>query len=492
MSKESKAKIYYHDIGDYLSREDKLSILKDLKSFGNADFPFVKLHPNEQGDWISMRNEGFDNFIPIEPEKKFDTSSKSFFILNGPGVATGRDSWVFNFSKLTVVENSSKLILNYNYQRIDFYKAKVENPEIKAEDLINTDQKKISWTRALRNSLIKNELIDFNEENVVFSSYRPFTKLNFYSSKVLSESPGLNKLFFPSPFYSNLIIAISSTGSNKGLSILITNSIVDYHLVGDTQCFPLNYYEELSTAQGNLFENDPSLRYRRNDAISDFIHNKAKEQYGQSVTKEDIFYYVYGFLHSPTYKETFANDLKKMLPRLPLVEDVKQFWDFSKAGRALAELHLHYEDVPPHPDVITLVSPMSASAALSQANKDELEYLHYRVDKMRFGKKEVTIDGKTKKVDDKSTIYYNNQITLENIPEQAYDYQVNGKSAIEWIMERYQVTTHKDSGITNNPNDWSAEHGKPRYILDLLLSIINVSTQTVEIVDGLPVINFKS
>lgn len=489
--KASKATIYYHDIGDYLDRETKLNIIDTFKSFANPDMPLRQLTPNAEGDWISMRNEGFDNYIPIEPEKKFDTSCKSFFILNGPGVATGRDSWVFNFSKLTVVENSSKLILNYNHQRIDFQKAKVENPEIKVEDLINTDPKKISWTRALRNSLIKNELIDFNEENVVFSSYRPFTKLNFYSSKVLSESPGLNKLFFPSPFYSNLIIAISSTGSNKGLSILITNSIVDYHLVGDTQCFPLNYYEEISTTQADLFNTDPSQRYRRHDAISDFIHSRAVDQYGKSVTKEDIFYYVYGFLHSPTYRETYANDLKKMLPRLPLVEDVKQFWDFSKAGRDLAELHLHYEDVPPHPDVITMISPMSVSSALSQANKDELEYLPYRVDKMRFGKKEVTIDGKTKKVDDKSIIYYNSQITIEGIPDRAYDYQVNGKSAIEWIMERYQVTTHKDSGITNNPNDWSTEQGKPRYILDLLLSIIHVSTQTVEIVDALPVIKFE-
>ena len=186
--------------------------------------------------------------------------------------------------------------------------------------------------------------------------------------------------------------------------------------------------------------------------------------YGKTVGKEDIFYYVYGFLHSPEYRELFANDLKKMLPRLPLVEDVRDFWKFSKAGRALAELHLNYESVAPCDEVVVTGADSS----------------FFTVEKMRYPKK-----------DQKDTIHYNSKITITNIPAKAYDYVVNGKSAIDWIMERYAVTTHKDSGIKNDPNDWADEVANPRYILDLLLSVINVSVQTVDIVNDLPKVKFE-
>jgi predicted helicase len=212
-----------------------------------------------------------------------------------------------------------------------------------------------------------------------------------------------------------------------------------------------------------MFDEDNKNDYIRRNAISDFILERAKKIYGKNVTKEDIFYYVYGFLHSKEYREMFANDLKKMLPRLPLVEDVKDFWKFSKAGRTLAELHLNYETVAPFAD--------------AKVTGDDGKF--YTVEKIRFPKK-----------DQKDTIIYNSKITISNIPEQAYEYVVNGKSAIEWIMKYYQVSIHKESGITNNPNDWATETGNPRYILDLLLSIINVSVQTVEIVNSLPKVDF--
>ena len=164
----------------------------------------------------------------------------------------------------------------------------------------------------------------------------------------------------------------------------------------------------------------------------------------------------------------------------PLVDDVRDFWAFSKAGRALAELHLNYESIPHYPGIIEMHSPLSITDALKQANEEELKYIDYQVEKMRFPSKT-----------DKSQIIYNSRITIENIPETAYEYIVNGKSAIEWVMERYQITTHKESGIVNNPNDWARETGNPRYILDLLHSIINLSVQTVEIVKSLPEVRFE-
>jgi predicted helicase len=248
---------------------------------------------------------------------------------------------------------------------------------------------------------------------------------------------------------------------------------------GGCKYFPLYFYEERQKQQRSLFDEGGESEYIRRDGVSDFILERARKQYGVSpslsgrvgvgLSKEDIFYFVYGFLHSPEYREKFANDLKKMLPRLPLVEDVRDFWAFSKAGRKLAELHINYESVPAY---------LGVAVAMSERDL-ESHPDYYRVEKMRFPSK-----------NQKDTIIYNSKITVSNIPAKAYEYVVNGKPAIEWIMERYQITTHKESGIRNDPNDWAAEVGKPKYILDLLLSIINVSVQTVEIVAGLPKVSF--
>jgi predicted helicase len=275
---------------------------------------------------------------------------------------------------------------------------------------------------------------------------------------------------FPKSDLDNTVISLEGSGGNKDFACIISKVIPDYGFSGvHTHVFPLYYYEENTSNQEDMFGEDSGPQFTRKDAISDFIYEKALQQYGLSktgsgtITKEDIFYYVYGFLHSHEYRETFANDLKKMLPRIPLVDSINDFWAFSKAGRALSDLHINYESIAPYQDCIVTGAESS----------------FFTVEKMRFPKK-----------GQKDTINYNSKITISNIPEKAYEYVVNGKSAIEWIMERYQITTHKDSGITNNPNDWSEEVGNPRYILDLLLSIINVSVQTVDIVNGLPKVKF--
>ncbi len=451
-----KATIYYHDIGDYLSREDKLEIVHKFKSIGNPSIPWKTLNTNEHGDWISQRSDLFDTFIGIEPEKKYDSKSQSFFIAQSLGTASNRDTWVYNFSKKELKRNIQVTIAHYNEQL-----EKIKSGEIN-EPL--TDSAKGNWTRDWLNQIKRKKTFGLEQKEFRVSLYRPFTHtFNYFADDLNQERYQLPKLF-PDFKSENKVISITGLGVNKDFSVIITDKIPDLQLQANGQVFPLYYYEERKKQTPGMFDEQRESEFIRRDGVSDFILERAKKQYGKNVTKEDVFYYVYGFLHSPEYKELFANDLKKMLPRLPLVEDVKDFWAFSKAGRKLADLHVNYETVPAYDGV-------KVTGAESK---------FFTVEKMRFPKK-----------DQKETINYNSKITIDNIPAEAYQYVVNGKSAIEWIMERYAVTTHKESGIKNDPNDWATEVGNPRYILNLLLSIINVSVQTVEIVKGLPKVKFE-
>lgn len=461
--KTEKATIHYHDIGEYLTREEKLNIVSGFKSFANPQLPLKKIEPNKQGDWLSFRNDAFDNFTPLEPEKKFDLASKSFFNANVIGVATNRDAWVNNFSRKHLIENITNTLSFYNGQITKLKSIASLSNQVEVDKLFKDNEKQISWTVNLKKDLLNAKEHKLHSEAIVKCLYRPFCKTNLYYHKSLIERPGVNSKLFPNEQYTNVQICITGVGGTRDFSALVSNHITDLQVQFNGQIFPLYYYEENTSMQKGMFDDDNKQDYIRRDAISDFVLERAKKIYGKNVTKEDIFYYVYGFLHSNQYKETFASDLKKMLPRLPLLEDVKDFWAFSKAGRKLAELHLNYETV----------APFAEAKVMGDDGK------FYTVEKLRFPKK-----------DQKDTIIYNSKITISNIPAQAYEYVVNGKSAIEWIMERYQVSTHKESGITNNPNDWATETGNPRYILDLLLSVINVSVQTVEIVNSLPNVKF--
>ena len=460
------AKVHYHDIGDYLNREDKLDIIKKLGSIENIDWNELK--PNEHGDWLNQRNDAFGEFIPLAPEKKFDPLSKSVFSTYAIGLASNRDAWVYNYSQAEIECNMSKMIAFYNEQLEEYKKLKTKNLKLSVEDCINTDTTKISWTRALRNDVKKNIKHSYSTESFREAQYRPYCKQALYYADSFIESPGLSKKLFPYSGVENKVICISGVGASKDFSILITDTIPNLDSIEKAQCFPMYHYEERKGQISLNFddaEDTSKNNFIRHDAISDFILERIHKAYGSRVSKEDIFYYVYGLLHSTEYRKAFAPDLKKMLPRIPLVDEARDFWSFSKAGRVLAELHLNYETPQKPKGVIINIAPGSD--------------ISYRVEKMRFPSKA-----------DKTQIIYNSQISIENIPAEAYQYVVNGKSAIEWVMERYAITTHKDSGITNNPNDWATEHDNPRYILDLLLSVIKLSVETVEIVNNLPKINF--
>lgn len=473
-----KASIHYHDIGDYLNQKKKLEIISKFKSVFNKEMEWKTIHPNIEGDWINKRNESFSEFISISPDKKMDLLSKSYFLTYSLGLATGRDSWVINHSYNKLKRNVNETISFYNSQVEEFKKIKDINTKV--DDFINTDTTKISWNRNLKQDIQKLKSFQFDENDITHCSYRPFSKYNVYFNKDWNAMLYQNKKLFPNNKLSNIVICVNGTGGSKDFSALITKNLPILHLVENGQCFPLYYYEKREETQGNLFDATSEDEYIKRDGISDFILERAIKAYGKRVTKQDVFYYVYGILHSKEYSKEFTNDLKKMLPRIPLVDKPTDFWKFSKAGRALAELHINYESVAPATDVIVMYGKIPQESIEDALKTKKIETINYKVSKMKFPKK-----------DQKETIIYNSQITIDNIPLKAYEYVVNGKSAIEWILERYQVKTDKKSGITNNPNDWADEVGNPKYILDLLLSVINVSVQTVDIVNGLPKLKFE-
>ena len=441
-----KALIQYHDIGDYLSREEKLAIIAGKRSILNPAMNWTQLRPNAQGDWLNQRNDIFGSFIPLGDKDNKDNKQTFFVPYYSNGLKTQRDAWCYNFSQTKLQQNIQSTI--------DYYNSMVESDT----DTPLLDATRISWSANLQTAFSKKREINFEEKACRIGLYRPFNKLHLYFNREMNERVYQMPKLFPTPETKNLVICLPGVGNVKDFSVHITNIIRDLDTYGGIQCFPLYYYEKKSVYQPTLFDGEKS-EYTRKDGITNFILERCRASYGPKVSKEDIFYYVYGLLHSPDYRRTFTADLKKMLPRLPLVEKPADFWAFSKAGRALAELHLNYETQPPHPVVVVTGA----------------EQGKFRVEKMRFPDRQ-----------DKTTIEYNPWITLSHIPQEACEYVVNGRSAVEWIMERYQIKTDKASGITNDPNDWAEEQGKPRYILDLLLSVITVSVETVKLVKSLP------
>ena len=461
--KTDKATIYYHDIGDYLKRTDKLEILQQFKGVNNSKIEWKVLKPNEHGDWLNQRSDLFGSFIAIGD--KTDTTKTVFSIYSG-GLLTSRDSWCYNFSKKHLENNMKTCIDFYNKQREKYQNSTMGNKDIPVEKVVDIDQTKISWSRALKNNIKRNLTLAYEKNCIVDSEYRPFIKQKVYFNRDMNEMLYQQYKLFPIADKNNISICLSGTGSNKDFSCYLSNILPCYDLVEKGQCFPLYYYEKNEGNIGTLFD-DGKEQYIRRDGITDFILEQCRTKYGHKVSKEDIFYYVYGLLHSNDYRTQFAADLKKMLPRIPLVDIPNDFFEFSKAGRQLAELHLNYETVPAYPDVKVIGE----------------EKGNFHVDKITFSKKDGEVD--------KTTLIYNSSIKITDIPLEAYDYVINGKSAIEWIMDRYQVKVDRDSGIKNDPNDWGLEHNNPRYILDLILSVITVSIATNEIVKKLPKLDLK-
>ncbi|GAA6882234.1 hypothetical protein VN0347_12300 [Helicobacter pylori] len=435
--------IHYYDIGDYLKREEKLN---RLAHFLDLDaIPFEKITPNNKGDWINQREDGFEKLIPLKRDKKLQNDS--VFDINSGGVATNRDPWVYNFSQKILTQSVQKCIDTYNadLKRFNalFREAfKQRTKGVKKADLykhlndkeITTDKTKIAWTRALKQELIKNKnLQESHKDRIRLALYRPFNKQWLYFDKNLNEQYQLPKIF-PDKDAQNVVIN-TGVGNGKNFSALVSDYISDCHLISPNQAYPLYYYDDL----GNRYY-----------AISGYALNLFRRHYeDNSIAEEEIFYYIYAILHHKGYLEKYKNSLTKEDPRTALSPDFKEL---SVLGKELAKLHLNYESEELHASV----------EYKTLMNAEEKGY--YDVEKM------------TKKGD---SIVYNKNITITKIPDKAFEYVVNGKSAIDWVIERYQKTMDKESLIENNPNDYKG--GK--YVFELLCRVITLSEKSVDLIE---------
>jgi predicted helicase len=482
---EKHGQIYFHDIGDYLSQQEKLERIAEFGGVSgiSKDEAWRVIEPNEHGDWLKQRDGGFGDFISLGDKK--DRNSTALFDNYSGGVKTNRDAWCYNMAKNAVGHNMNNMI--------DFYNSEVDRfnvnggSESDVATFINTDPTKISWDHAQKIGVERGRLGEFNKSHIRVSIYRPYTKIWLYFDGFFNNRIYQIPKIFPNENVSNLIIAVTGRGSTKEFSTLIMNNLPDLEVISKSQCFPLYLYEKSSNEDlidfdgdlrtTDMFAPQPSKNveasdseYQRKDGISDAGLSHFTAAYpNEVISKEDVFYYVYGLLHSSDYRERYADNLSKELPRIPCVKTTKDFWHFSQAGRDLAELHLNYETVACYP--VTLDTGKKKLA--------ELDDKDFYVTKMKFAKK-----------GEKHTVIYNHQITIRDIPEEAFDYVVNGKVALAWVMERQAVTTHKASGIVNDANDWAIETmGNPKYPLELFQRVITVSLETMKIVNNLPALD---
>lgn len=474
--------IYWHDIGDYLTREQKLEIVSQFKSLNGISQAkgWTKIQPDAHHDWINQRDDSFEQFIKIGDKK--DKTEETIFESYSSGIKTNRDAWCYNFSKSRMVGNMQRMIECYHDQLREYAQ---QNPRPKVDSFINTDARKISWNRGLKNDFSKEKQLPFKPEGIYQSLYRPFTKEWAYFDKDYNDMIYQMPKMFPTSEAENLVICVTGLGESTGFHPAISNVLPNLHFVAGGQCFPLYLYEKakdntsdsddlFASAEANATHTENG--YTRKDGISDAgLAHFQKAYPSETISKEDLFYYIYGLLHSPEYSTRYADNLSKELPRIPAVKKASDFWAFSKAGRDLAHWHLNYETVEPY-------------AAKIDTGKTQIKTLtpeDYRVVKMKFAKVKDPETGKS--VADKTTVIYNPKITVKDIPLEAYDYIVNGKPAIEWVMERQAVTIDKKSGIKNDANLWATETmGNDKYPLELLLRVITVSLETNKIVKGLP------
>ena len=432
------ADVWLYSIDDYLKARDKQERLSQFADYTNV--PMKQAAIDARYTWLTEGlHAEFETFIPMgskEAKAAKGEAGDVLFHTFSNGVGSSRDAWVYNFNHKELVANVDRFISTYNVE-VDRWHNRTDR-NVNLDTFVTADARAIKWSSNLKSYLRQGRKATFALQNVRVSCYRPFTSQFLYFDEVLNHRQGLWPRILPTAETENWTICLTAVGNKKPFHCLMTQQIPDLHLTGDSQCFPFYLYDE-----------DGS---NRRENITDWALAQFRRQYqDDSISKWDIFHYVYGLLHHPGYRERYQANLKRDLPRIPFAAD---FWAFAKAGARLADMHVGYEQMPAYP--LSMVETPGKP-------------LNWRVEKMRLSR-------------DKTQIRYNEFLTLEGIPAQAFDYRLGNRSALEWVLDQYQVKVDKRSGIVNDPN----RDDDPRYIVNLMQKVIAVSVETVEIVESLP------
>ena len=448
-------RILYRDIGDYLKREEKLTILHEAGSITGID-EWLAITPDRHHDWIGQRNEAFQALYPMGSKAaKAGKEDEAIFKLYSNGYKTSRDAYIYNFSSDACASNARAMVDDYlgALRELTTDGANARN----LDEIVTRHASHVRWDRELKNNLRRRKEVSYSADNLWTTQYRPFTKQHCYVDYVLVNNKYQMDSIFPAADTENLAIYVPGVGSTKPFSALVVDTMPDLELISKGQCFPRYRHAQPLAAEGEL----PGIRLsvERIDNITDEALGTFRAHYDdRTITKDAIFDYVYGVLHAPGYRERFANDLAKELPRIPFAPD---FHAFADAGCALAALHLGYETCQEFP----------LDLAYSQPGDPRPE--HYRMSKraMRYAD------------DEKTVLIVNDHLRISGIPAEAHRYQVNGRTPLEWVIDRYKLTQDKESGIVNDPNCWFDD---PRNLIAAIQRLVHVSVNTTRVVESLP------
>ena len=455
--KESRdGQVYYHEIGDDLKREQKIDYIVKARHIGGLNWRHII--PNADHDWINQRDPRFQRFKALGNKQVKGgkvAQPTTIFRSYSLGVITKRDAWAYHFSRNMLIANMERMIAFYNRQVDAFALAIQENPILTPDMFVDSDPTKISWDEKIKNDLNKRKFGVFDSSKIRLAIYRPFCLQQLYFDRQFNARVSQQPRYFPQSDSNNHMIVVPGIGASAVWSPMIVNRVPNLHFLDSGQCFPRYLWSKDGQRQDNITET--ALREFRTLCKND------------SLTGDDIFDYVYGILHAPDYQRDFSIDLKKSLPRIPMPEDAAHFEAFRDAGHALAELHLNFETGPEYPLNLLIDGAPALPGVPDKASR--------RVSKMAWGKDQ----GK----EDRTRIVYNERITLAGIPPAALRYQVAGRPALKWLIERYQIKTDKASGIQNDPNDWIAEQGDPQWLIHHIQRITHLSVESARIIDTL-------
>ncbi len=435
--------IFYSETDFRATRDEKFSYLETAGHVYTLRQRLVV--PDRNYTWLTEDLEiDFEEMLPMGSVDIRSTRSQALFGMFSLGVNTNRDAWAYNFDRELLCKNMQATISAYDRQVLE-WNAHKKKGDADVDDFVVKDASKISWSSSLKAHLTRNITVQFEESNVRQSIYRPFQSSFLYLDRHFTHRRGHWHQFFPtvSTESENRAICLTGRGFEKPFSVLMTSTFVDISFFGfgrGAQCFPYYTYDEHGS--------------NRRDNLTDWAVEQFKSVLNTAVDKWQIFHYVYGLLNSPEYREKYQANLKRDLPRIPPPKTIEQFKAFVSAGERLADLHVNYESQKEHP--------------LEKIENPDRP-LNWRVEKMKLTK-------------DKTAIVYNDFLTLKGIPPEAFEYKLGNRSALEWIIDRYQVHRDKRSGIVNDPN----RSEDPRYIVKLIGKIVTVSLETVRIVKTLP------